>query len=116
MPSFPSGDALPMPIPFNVQTFLSEMRKELREDHHRLVERVDAGFAEINDLALVVRDQLGSHTLDDHRAFQALDTRLSPIEAAMKMSNDRIKWSTRTVIAAVVVGCIDLLFHWGRRP
>jgi len=107
-----SGEPLSMGIEFNVQTFLSEMRKELRADHQRLVERVDLGFSELTLTARAVRDELVNHTADDYRAAEALNQRLSPIENAMKKSNDRVKWTLRTIIGALVVGAIDLMFHW----
>lgn len=104
----PPSTKEPMSIEFNVQTFLSEMRKELREDHRLLVSRVDDGFAEVTATARAVRDELVNHTSEDYRTAQALDIRLQPIESALK----NVKWMTRTIVAAAILGAIDLLFHW----
>ena len=83
----------------NVQDLLLTMRKEQRDDHEKLVEKVDEGFKAI---ALVA----SNHELQDQKLFAALDKRVVIVENTRRS----IRWLGATVLVTLLGGVADFLF------
>ena len=86
---------------FDLQDFLGDMRREQREDHQTLVQKVDAGFGAVSARASALEKDLESHKLDDTR-------RLTILEGGHNLT----KWFARVAIGAVVTGAIGIFWDY----
>lgn len=100
----------------NVQTMLSEMRAESREDHATLVLKIDTGFSEIRAGSATIASDLRQHTADDALAQQRLDGRLASIEGNRKT----LRWLGGCLVIATLGFLSDMLVNhlplWFHHP
>lgn len=82
----------------DVPELLLQMRHEQREDHERLVARVDAGFARVTTT-------LTAHELEDERRFGTVDTRLVIVENTRRTA----RWFLGAAITAFVASVADFI-------
>lgn len=96
----------------DLQKFLTEMRREQREDTAALEKKLDVGFGVVAKRAEHLERLVADHTLDDAKAAAALEVRLRAMEHLSKDAT----WLLRTVVASLIVFLFDLLFnhlpHW----
>lgn len=81
---------------FNLQDYLTEWRREERED-----------FANLCKTATQVREDLIAHNAQDERRFSALELALVPLQR----SHQEIRWTFRSIIGAGAVAAIDAIGH-----
>lgn len=84
----------------DIQGLLLEMRKEQREDHDRLVEKVDEGFRSL-------QSAMSTHEVSDLKAFNAIDNRLMIVENMRRT----IRWLAVTSVGAGIAGAADYLVN-----
>jgi len=99
-------------VTFNVQQFLNDMRRELREDNQRVSDKVEQGIASANDVVKAVADRLVELQFEHYNDKEALATRVTTIEQTVSL----VRWASRTVIAAALVGGVDAAMHIFGRP
>lgn len=85
---------------FNLQTYLSEMRAEAREDTRDVSDKVDTGFEKIGL-------RLTAHEKDDLKMFGDQHERLKGLEDTHK----NLKWLVRAAFMAFIVFGFDMLAH-----
>jgi len=83
-----------------LEKFLLEMRREQRDDHERLVEKVDAGF-------LSISTSMAKHELDDTKAFNTIDSRLVIVENMRRT----IRWLAVTTVGGGIAATADYLIN-----
>lgn len=88
-----------MDMNFDLQAYLDNMRREQREDHTTLVEKVDVGFTAATTAVAAVANALAEHKLEDA-------ARLTTLEGAHAAG----RWFVRAVIGALVVGGCGVLW------
>lgn len=91
---------------FDLQGFLFEMRKELREGHDLLSKKVDNGFDRIDVRAGILASNLNSHEMDDVKSQANILSRLILLEEM----HENVKWFMRTAVGALVLGVISIIF------
>lgn len=80
----------------DIQSLLLEMRKEQREDHDRLVEKVDDGFR-------ALQTSMTNHEVADVKAFSAIDNRLLIVENMRRT----IRWLGATAVGGSIAAVAD---------
>jgi hypothetical protein len=88
-----------MEVSFDLQQFLSEMRTEMRD-----------GFNRIDTAASKTREDLVEHEKSDLRVAAETNTRLEIGVTELAKIQAALWWTVRTVVAALIVAGIGLLF------
>ncbi len=100
-------------VEFNLQTFLSDMRSEHKEDCAAILQEMKMGFSGVHARASSIAEDLSEHTLADVRIAADTSQRFDRIEVFIRSA----KWVVAAVAGAVIVGLVGAAFdvlanHW----
>lgn len=84
----------------NTQQLIAEMRREQREDHQTLVEKVDEGFQKVTA-------SIATHVLEDTTKFAGIETRLIVVEGTRKT----MRWFMGAAIVAFLGALAEFVFN-----
>lgn len=84
-----------MDVNFDLQRFLADMRTEMQD-----------GFDRLDKTANQVRTDLVAHELSDMQIATEMKGRIDNLNRL----HDNVRWMVRTIMAAIIVTAVGLLF------
>lgn len=90
-------------VTFNLQSFLNDMRNELRDSHNALVIKVDAGFQRAAEAHV-------AHETADAEIFAAYNLRVSHLENGFAI----VRWVLMSAGGASIVLGLNWFVTWWR--